>query len=121
MATSNSTVNAINTLMFNPGPAEYYTDAFRQVLEDHMAFLRTNQGTTIRNVTPQNVWENEQDLFGFLQSINLAPQFHWVVMRMNNMTSPTQFVKGVSQLLMPPINLLEQLRSAFLTSSVMGS
>jgi hypothetical protein len=116
-----TTTPVINNLMFSPGPAEYYTEGFRQVLEDHMAWLRTQPSTSTINISAQAIWENEQDLFGFLQSINMAPQYHWPTMRLNNMDSPNEFVPGVKQLLIPATLLLDQLRSAYLTSSVMNS
>jgi hypothetical protein len=108
--------------MFNPGPAEYYDDGFRQVLEDHMAWLRTHQSTQVISVSAQDVWENEKDLFGYFQQINMAPQFHWVNMRLNNLTGPEQFVPpGPGALLVASITILEQLRSAYMTSSIISS
>jgi hypothetical protein len=121
MATTTSSSAPINNLLFSPGPAEYYTDAFRQVLEDHMAYLRTNQSTTTITIPAQKIWENEQDLFGFFQTQNIAPQYHWVNMRLNNFTSPNQFKKGVKALLIASPLLLEQIRSAYLTSSTITS
>jgi hypothetical protein len=118
---ANISNQSINTLFFNTGPAEYYTDAFRQVLEDHMAWLRNNQSTQTIQVSAQAVWENEGDLFGFLQTINIPPQLHWVTMRLNNFNSPFQFNRTVTQLLIPSLMVTEQLRSAYLTSSTIGS
>jgi hypothetical protein len=122
MATTTSSSSApINNLLFSAGSSEYYTAAFRQVLEDHMAYLRTNQSTSTITIPAQVVWENEQDLFGFLQTQNIAPQYHWVVMRLNNFTSPFQFKKGITKLLIPAFMLLEQIRSAYLTSNTISS
>lgn len=121
MATTTSSA-PINTLMFNPGPAEYYDEGFRQVLEDHMAWLRTHQSTQSISVASQDVWENEQDLFGYFQAINMAPQFHWVNMRLNNYTSPDQFrAPGPGSLRIASITILEQLRSAYMTSGIISS
>ena len=121
MATSSSA--AVNNLMFNVGPSDYYTDQFRQVLEDLMYFMRNTPGmTTAYNVTPQNAWENDQDLYGYLQSVvGLAPQYHWVTMRLNNLTSPSQFGKHIKKLLIPNVTWLEQQRSAYETSSTISN
>jgi hypothetical protein len=120
-STSSTSSNAINALMFDPGPSVYYTDGFRQVLEDHMTYLRQHQSTQVMAVSPRAAWENDQDLFGFLQLVNLQPQFHWVTMRMNNFSSPTEFGTSVTQLLIPSSVVLEQLRSAYMTSNVLTS
>jgi hypothetical protein len=113
-------VAPIGSLLINPGPAVYYTDGFRRVLEDHMGFLRTHPATQLVAVTAQDSdWAYENDLFGFLQNLGIAPQFHWVAMRMNNYTDSTEFGTRTSLLLLPPQNVIEQLRSAYMTSSVM--
>ncbi|MBB5409356.1 hypothetical protein HDG34_003297 [Paraburkholderia sp. HC6.4b] len=110
----------IGSLMLNPGPAVYYTDAFRRVLEDHMGFLRAHPATQLVPVSAQDSdWAFEHDLFGFLQSLGIAPQYHWVAMRMNNYTDPTEFGASASLLLLPPQNVIEQIRSAYMASSVM--
>lgn len=117
-----SNTASINGLMFNTGPAEYYTNAFRQVLEDHMAYLRGSTSTQGQVVSAQDAWIFNQDLYAYLaQRLNMAPHLHWVTMRLNNMTCRTQFGKHVTQLLIPNPNLLEQIRSAYLTSSVISS
>lgn len=117
-----STSASINALMFTTGPSDYYTDAFRQVLEDHMWYLRGITSTQPQTVSPQEAWQNEGDLYGFLAGkLNIEPQYHWVVMRLNNFTSPTQFGKHVNQLLIPSFTLIEQLRSAFNTASTISS
>lgn len=121
MATSSTA--SVTNLMFNVGPSDYYTDAFRQVLEDLMYYMRGTPGmTTAFNVTPQNAWENEQDLYGYLQYVvGLPPQYHWVTMRLNNLTSPTQFGSHIKKLLLPNQTWLEQQRSAYETSSTIAS
>jgi hypothetical protein len=109
--------------MFNVGPSDYYTDAFRQVLEDLMYYMRNTQGlTSTYSVTPQNAWANDQDLYGYLQNVvGLAPQYHWVTMRLNNLTDPTQFGSHIKKLLVPNLTWLEQQRSAYETSSTISN
>jgi hypothetical protein len=115
-----ASVAPIGSLLFNPGPSVYFTDAFRRVMEDHMGFLRTHPATQLVVVSAQDSdWAFEHDLFGFLQNIGVAPRFHWVAMRMNNYTDPTEFGASASLLLLPPQNVIEQIRSAYMTSSVM--
>ncbi len=117
-----SNTASINGLMFNLGPAEYYTTAFRQVLEDHMAFLRASTTTQGAQVSAQDAWAFDQDLYGYLSArLNMNPQYHWVTMRLNNMIERTQFGKHTKLLLIPNQNLLEQIRSAYLASSTIST
>jgi hypothetical protein len=124
-SSANITANtpaSINKLMFSVGPVEYYTTAFRQVLEDHMAYLRTSSTTQTVSVSPQDAWAFDQDLYGYLQQrMAMGAQYHWATMRLNNMISRTQFGAHVKQLLIPSPTLLEQIRSAYLTSSTISS
>ncbi|WP_144106644.1 hypothetical protein [Paraburkholderia sp. BCC1886] len=87
-----------------------------------MTYLRNVNTTTLVTVSAQQVWENDQDLFGYLQTVLVMPlQYHWVTMRLNDYTSPDQFTEGVTQLLIPSSTTLEQLRSAWKTSSTSSS
>jgi hypothetical protein len=53
--------------------------------------------------------------------VGLAPQYHWVTMRLNNLTSPSQFGKHIKKLLVPNLTWLEQQRSAYETSSTISN
>jgi hypothetical protein len=120
-STSSSTAS-ISNLVMNIGPTDYYTNAFRQVLEDHMAYLRGLTSTKAMPVQEQQAWANEGDLYGYLANVlNIQPQYHWVIMRLNNFTCRTQFGQRVRRLLIPDFTLLEQIRSAWNTSSTISN
>lgn len=102
----------IDELMQDPGPDVYYSKEFRDTLEAHMAWLRVQDGVQYDDVSPQKADVYDGDLFGYLIYRNINPRHHWVVMRANNMFSPTEFGPGVEQLLIPKLSLIDTLRQA---------
>lgn len=103
---------AVETLMIADGPAIYYNETFRAVLEDHMNFLRTNPSTTALVVSPGEAYRFEADLYGFLSKYSVPAYLHWVVMRMNLMSSPDQFNSSLAQLLVPETQTIDRIRQS---------
>lgn len=102
----------IDEKMQDPGADVYYSKEFRDTLEAHMAWLRVQDGGQIDDVEPQKADVYDGDLFGYLIFLKINPRYHWVVMRANNMFSPTEFGPGVTSLLIPKLSLIETLRQA---------
>jgi hypothetical protein len=92
---------AIEALMVADGPAVYYEANLRVVLEDHLTFLRQHPSTVQLNVTEGDAYRFEYDLYGFLRRFGVTGQVHWLVMRMNHMTDPSEFGPQYTELLVP--------------------
>lgn len=105
----------VDDLMPAEGASIYYDPAFRNVLEDHMTFLREHPQTSVLNVEPTQAYRFEHDLFGLLAHYGVSRAFHWVVMRMNKMTTPTELTRDAVQLLVPETRLVEQIRQSHMT------
>lgn len=105
----------INELMVDPGPSIFYDSAFRNVLEDHMTFLREHSQTIQITVEPTQAYRFEHDLFGLLAHYNVPVHFHWLVMRMNKMTSPTDSHRDINTLLVPDHTVVEHIRQSHMT------
>lgn len=103
-------------LMKNSGPALYYDRLCRLTFESHMMYLRQNVGTTWIAVDPAKALKYQGDLAGFLSSLSWEPQYHWVIMRMNNKNNPTQFGPDDVTLMMPAPSVLRQIESLINTS-----
>lgn len=99
----------IDKLAVNEGPAIYYRDSFHAVIEDHLAFLRSHEDTTIMDLQPNEAYRWTADLFGFLNSKGVPSYLHWTVMRMNGMTSPTEMDENVRTLMVPSVKIMTTL------------
>lgn len=91
----------IDTLLLDRGPDVYYTDGLRNVLEDHMTYLRTASTTLRMEVTPMQAHRYELDLMGLLNELNIPLRLHWVVARMNNFDSLHDVPADLTALLVP--------------------
>lgn len=108
----------INRDMVGDDSSDYYKESFRHTLESHMPYLRSAQTTTTIPVSTFNTEVYDKDLFGFLTSVRIKPCYHWVVMRVNDMFSPFDFVSGITTLLIPSTKELESLRQSWNTTNI---
>lgn len=108
---------SLNTTLVDPGPDIYYTKQFRDVLEDHMVLLREHPNTKPMTIMPGESFQWRNDLFGLLSSKNIPRHLHWVIMRLNNYTSPRQFTTETMLLLVPDSTVLEKIRQSHNSSA----
>jgi hypothetical protein len=99
---------ALNNLMVDPGPDIFYDPEFRNVLEDHMTYLRETNSQIIL-IDPSDAYRWRGDFFGFLDTHPVKRQYHWLVMRINQFTSPNQFHEDVLAMTLPDFALVEQI------------
>lgn len=106
--------NPIDNLMVQEGPAVFYDNDFKVVLESHLTYLRTHTDTVKMSIDPIEAYRFEGDLNGLLHSFNILPQYHWVIMRMNDYTSTQETTADLPSLLIPDISVIERLRQLFM-------
>lgn len=106
----------LNSLI-DPGADVYYTAEFRNVLEDHMTYLRNHAENTVLSIEPNIGYKYLGDLAGVLHHYRIPYQLHWVVMRMNNMTSPIDYRDTMLTLDIPSFSAVDKLRTTHKTQS----
>jgi hypothetical protein len=106
----------IDRLMIEPGAPVFYDQAFRNVLEDHLTLLRSSERTRERSVEPMVAYKFEGDFFGLLAHHGIQPYLHWVIMRLNGMTSPVQASREITSFWMPDPAEISRLRGAHMTA-----
>ena len=109
---------AVDSMMIDPGPEVYYTDAFRNVLEDHLTYLRTSTTSSVIIITPMEAHRYEMDLHGLLATKNIPRYLHWLIMRMNFMNSPTEVKETLSQMIIPDPKEVARILQAFNSTRV---
>lgn len=102
----------IFNMLYNPGPAAYYSPALRGVLEDHMTFLRTHPETQAIAVSDLDLYRFEGDLYGLFTELGIPPQYHFVVMRVNGLDSPLVVSSEMRMLWVPSYTVVDQIRQA---------
>lgn len=94
----------------NDGPVVFYTADFRRLIEDHLDYLKQNNRSTPISIAEKDLHKYEYDLFGLLVEYELPRHLHWIVMRLNGMTSPDQFTELNTSLLIPDPSEIDRLK-----------
>lgn len=105
----------IDSLLADHGSNIYYDPSFRNVLEDHMTFLRTHPQTTKLVVESIYAYKYVGDLSGLLKHYNIEIYLHWTIMRMNNFTSFGDTKDDIFELLIPNSDVIERIRQSHKT------
>jgi hypothetical protein len=107
----------IDGLMIQEGANVYYTDGFRNILEDHMTYLRTHPTTRTLDVTPKQAEKYEYDLIGLLNELEIPMYLHWVVARANSFNSVNEVPSDLVSLLIPDHKEVAKLQQTYQISS----
>lgn len=107
----------ISNLATNDGAAIYYSNELRNILEDHMTYFKNSNEISILNIEPKIAYKYEGDLFGLLFYYSVPFEYHWIVMRVNDMTNPNQSKSTLSMLYVPNRAIIERLKNVYMTKN----
>lgn len=105
----------LDYLQTSSGPDVFYTPEAIIVIEDHLTYLRTHSETTRITLEPHTCYKYHGDLSGLLSFAKIQPYLHYVVMRMNFMSSPTDYDSTTNELLTPADNVVNKIIKSFQT------
>lgn len=108
---------SINDRMVNEGGSLYYSPQWHLCIETHLAWLRSLPTNRLLIFEAALAYKYEGDLAGLLLESGIQPEYHWVIMRLNDMTSPTQYSGTQTKLLMPDLSQIEAIRAVFRTAN----
>lgn len=107
---------SIDSLMSAQGASIYYDLSFRNVLEDHLTYLKNLESTTVLAIEPIIAYKYKFDLYSLLFHYNIPMHLHWLVMRLNDFLSPTEATSELTSLLIPNSSVIEQIRQSHLST-----
>lgn len=80
----------------------YYEDDFRQTLELCLPQLKNHSGSRRIEINMHHARIYEHDFYTYLlQEVGIQREAHWIIMRVNDMLSPTDFNRSCTSLLVP--------------------
>lgn len=93
------------------GPPIYYSQRFRQMVEDHLTLLQgmTNRVMLITSDEWSKLNRFEGDFYGFLTAVNIPRKYQWTVMRMNGFRSRFDLDLSLTQLVLPEYEYIDKL------------
>lgn len=92
---------------------DYYDQYTINTLESHLTHLRSMStlGTFHQTLTVKYAG----DYYGLLSELGYHPNYHYVIMRINNMSSPTEYTGKENYLFVPPIEEIVKIVSTAAT------
>lgn len=107
----------IDKLSIGLDNADYYSDDFRDVLEDHFSYLKNLGSTKVVPIDGYLAVRYEFDFYGLMQQQGVPHQFHWLVLRLSGYTSPDQMQATLQSYYLPDPNFVESIRSIWNSKS----
>lgn len=92
-----------------PGEDSYYTTEWYTVVESHLQWLVQHPETAVVSIDRHDAYKYEGDLAGLLLNMDISVNMHHVVMRMNNMVSPTDFDTEMLYLAIPSASVINEM------------
>lgn len=109
-------VHSISKYTLDPVPEFMRTDKFKTYI-DSMIPMLINTGTSTQLVVdPSQGSIDAFDLTGYLLDNNIQLRYHYIVMRMNDMTSVHELDENTGVLLLPNMAVLEELIRVYSSS-----
>ena len=90
---------SLSQLMVNEGPEIDYSEDFRTVMETHVEYLKNHSTTDSLVVQPNLAYKYENSFYDLLSVLEVSREQHWITMRVNGMTSPTEYTADMTELL----------------------
>lgn len=101
--------------MLDTVPALWYSSDFKSVIEDHLVRLRTRSSVSY----PISIDEGRQhvgDFYSLLTSRNIVSKYHWIILRVNNLTTPYKYSGESFDLIIPDQDFIETIYDNYRSS-----
>lgn len=110
----------LNDLAYDSGDAVYYTSGFRTVLQSYFMYFkdRANNLLSTTVLEPLAPIQYEGDLNSLLLTLDIPAQYHWFIMLLNGMQSPSDFGPDFVELDLPDIATIERIKNTYLSTQL---
>lgn len=98
---------SIETLARSTASDIFDDPVFKNIIEDHLTWLITHPTTISQPVTANLIEIYDFDWIGLLTNLNISPDLHHIVIRMNGGMSLTDIPVTLRTLLVPSYDLIQ--------------
>lgn len=88
----------VTGVMINDGRGIIYEQDFRDFIETNLQYIINHRSTISTRIKHDIAFKCRGDFYKVMFSLNVEPEFHWVNLRINNMTSPMEYKGEVEDL-----------------------
>lgn len=110
-------MTSILNSMVKQGDATFYTAKYRQMIEDHLIYLRSNKTLTSVDLAPMVSFKYAADFYGLLFHLNVSMEYHYAVLRLNGYRNPTDFQGTELSVTMIDIDIIRRLVNTMKTQA----
>ena len=104
---------SINSLVAVSGDSIYYNPSFRRVLQSNYHYIKSSLGANTIPIPANIAYQNEFNFYGVLDAMSIPKCYQWIVMMLNDMSSPNQFNRNVTSFYMPSTNILQIIKNTY--------
>ncbi len=100
---------SLDSLIFGStsNDAVYYTPGFLRTCESLLPKLRSSPTNTVLSIEPTLGHRYQGDFYGMLTASRIAPKYHWITMRVNDISSPDQYDGTQLDFILPDFSIVE--------------
>lgn len=108
---------SISQLQIPAGQTLMLTDSFRNLIENHLPYLRTHSAT-VPTLIEDNIADKYMgDFYQLLNYLKVNQELFWVTLRVNNLLSPLDYDGSLTTVLIPSSSVIHTLLNRFLNST----
>lgn len=90
-------------------------ERFGILLETHLDWISRHAETRVLGIDKGIANKFNGDLFSYLSALNIPREIHYAILRLNRMTSPTDFNDQIDNLVVPSVKAIEDLKVLYKT------
>lgn len=108
--------NSLSILIERPIPIAFRETSFRAFVESMRNYLRNHTQTAHTTIPPELAYKHRGNLRGLLLKLGISVSDHYIVMRVNDISSPHDVDESLTSLYIPQGTLMGQIREIYLQS-----
>lgn len=107
-------MDILNSSTIDPGSDVFYSEAFQNMIFDHLPYLRSHQETETISINRETAYIYEGDFYGLLHYKGIPGYMHWITMVINNLDSTLDYREDMVTIKYVRQNVIEELRLRFI-------
>ena len=104
---------ALDSLMYDIDETVYFEEGFLDLIDSHMHLFKNSYGTRVESTRGFLSGRHNGDLNGFLDHINISKRYHYVIMRVNDMTHTGDLSMLKEEIMLPDLAMVDTLANVY--------
>lgn len=114
-------VSTIDKLMTHSTDAFFHTKEYKEMIEDHLTDIRKDVNSIEINIENKLAGASDGDFYTLLDLYKINPNHYWLILRVNDMTSPFEYRNNRENIRIPREDFINSLVKRLKTTQSMSS